>query len=85
MPLFSRRKLGVCGTTRERPETGYDKMLIRVVFDIPEFESFAWRMIGCCVQVRLPEDDHPDVGVEIDFAGLGAGEPQVDEVAKPLP
>ena len=29
-------------------------------------------MIICCVQIRLAEDDHPDIGVEIDFTGFGA-------------
>ena len=29
-------------------------------------------MVRGSVQVGLPEDDHPDIRVEIDFTGLGA-------------
>ena len=31
-------------------------------------------MVRGSVQVGLPEDDHPDVGVKINLAGLGARE-----------
>ena len=83
--LFPRRKFGVCGTTCERPETVYNKIFLKLQIKLPEFKSFSWRMISRCVQVRLSEDNHPDICVEIDFPGLGASEPEVDEVAKPLP
>jgi hypothetical protein len=56
-----------------------------LVDDLPEFESFPLRIVSGCVQVRLAEDDHPDVCVEIDFPCLGAGQSEVDEVSEPLP
>ena len=32
-------------------------------------------MVRGSVQVGLPEDDHPDVGVQVDLARLGTGKP----------
>ena len=32
-------------------------------------------MVRGRVEVRLAEDDHPDVGVQVDLPGLGAAEP----------
>jgi len=67
--LFSWGELRVCWPVCERPE----------------FESFARGVVSRGVHVRLAEDDHPDVGVQVDLASLGAGEPEVDEVSEPLP
>ena len=41
-------------------------------FLLPKFPSLSVFMISRRVQVRLAEDDHPDVRVEINFTGLGA-------------
>ena len=51
----------------------------------PEFESFPRGVVSSCVHVRLPKDYHPDVRVQVYLAGLGAGQPEVDEVSEPLP
>ncbi len=55
--LASWRKFGVRWAPSERPK----------------FVSFPLIVVGGRVQVWLPEDDHADVGVEVDLPGLGAG------------
>jgi len=67
--LFSWGELRVCWAVCERPE----------------FESFPRGVVSRCVHVRLPKDYHPDVRVQVNLAGLGAGQPEVDEVSEPLP
>ena len=44
--------------------------IFRKIFLLPKFPSLAVFMICCCVQIRLAEDDHPDIRVEINFTGL---------------
>jgi len=66
--LFSGRKFRVGWATCERPK----------------FESFSRCVVSCGVKVRLSEDDHPDIGVQVDLSRLGAGQPKVDEVSQPL-
>jgi len=68
MRLFTRRKFWIGGTTSERPK----------------FESFALCIVRSCVKVGFAEDDHPNVGVEIDLACLGTGKPKVNQVSEPL-
>lgn len=52
-----------------------------------KFESFPIALVSQgsgSVHVRLAEDYHPNVGVEVNPAGLAADEPQVDQVPQVL-
>ena len=51
---------------------GYKLLYLYLKFLLPKFPSLSVFMISCRVQVRLAEDDHPDIRVEINFTGLGA-------------
>lgn len=55
-----RRKLGVGGTLGEGAK----------------LKTLARGVLGGSVHIRLAEDDHADVGVQIDLSGLGAGKPE---------
>lgn len=60
-PLAPWRKLWIGGPLGEGPE-------------LEALLGGGGGVVGGSVQVGLPEDDHPDVGVEINLAGLGARE-----------
>ena len=69
MPFFgcfstTRRKFGVDWTFGERTE----------------FESFARSVVRGGVQVRLAENDHPDVSVQIYFSRFGTSKPKKESI-----
>jgi len=66
--LLSWRKFWIRGAPSERPE----------------FPSLSVFMISGRVQIRLAEDDHPDVCMQIDLPGLGACNSEMNEISQPL-
>ena len=71
---FSWRKFGIRWAPCERPTNELViESSVHLLFSLlPKFPSLAVFMISCRVQIRLAEDDHPDIRMEIDFTGLGA-------------
>ena len=57
----SRREFRVHGAASERPQ----------------FVTFTLIVLGGRVEIGLSENDHPDVGVEVQFPGFGAGKPEI--------
>ena len=56
---------------KDLEQISFNFLKLKIIL-VPKFPSLAVFMIICCVQIRLTEDDHPDIRVEIDFTGFGA-------------